>query len=233
MERSKFIEQVTPYFIQHGYKTLRVEEISKLTGFSLKSIYNMFPGKSSIISSVLNHRNKLLLRMGEEIKIHSTNAVHNYILLMLKSGEFIPFEQQLENLHQLQKFYPEHYQDNLIELKNIIASILDGIVIRGQEEGFFRLIDQRISVELGTLNYLNLIIPNFLSPDFKFDPELHKKALIINFVQYLRSILTTKGHQQLKLMQPVVEHFMNNTPNSFENAYRELADGLWPAGRKG
>ncbi|MDO5510793.1 MAG: TetR/AcrR family transcriptional regulator [Weeksellaceae bacterium] len=227
MNRSEFVEAVTPLFLKHGYRSLNIDQISKELNLSKKTIYTLFPGKKSIISSVLNQRDRILLETASNVLQNSSNAIEAYVNTIIKIGEMVNFNQQLTNLQELDKYYSELYEENSIQLKEVIKKIMKDILQRGEQEELFDLIDIDVTCNLASIQYLQLIMPQTILPEFQNNRQLHWRTVVIHTSLFLRSLLNPKGYEILKSMQSNMQVNDNHSHLPNYQEFQSLDEKLW------
>lgn len=193
MTKEKLVVEITPYFLETGYRSFRMEDVSKKLQISIKTVYELVPGKKALVHEVLNYRNRVAIELCEKNNLDSANAVEEYIGFMSILYAYSTIENQQRNIFELKKFYKKVYDANIVGLFEIISGEIEKIYERGVEEGLF--ISDFDAKSLGTLFTQHYFVNNF--QENKVDVEISLQTLLQNTCNlYIQAILNDEGRKK-------------------------------------
>lgn len=193
----EIVDNATGLFLQLGFKSVTMDDISKSMGISKKTLYEYFQNKEALVKYCAETR---LIEVSHHI-IKIIEASENPILELYQiKKEALKHlsNEKTSPQYQLQKFYPCIYT----ELKNKEFQIMGGIfkdsLQKGIAMGLFR---PNINLDFITRIYFNGLrgIRNIQL----FPLELYKIEDLINsfFEYHLRAISTPKGLELLETIK--------------------------------
>ncbi len=192
--KDKILEKAIELFLNFGFKSVTMDDISKELGISKKTIYANFKNKTKLIEattlrifdSISNGINTICEL--EKNPIEEFYAIKTFVMKILKNEKTSP-------QYQLQKYYPELYQT----LKKKQFDIMQDCVIhnleRGIEEGVFRK-----EININFISRIYFIGVLGIKDEETFPHTIFTPShLIDDFLEYhIRAIATTKGLQIMK-----------------------------------
>ncbi len=181
--------QIRDLFFRYGLKSMTMDELANQLGCSKKTLYEHYSDKKILVHRVLlgfldEHR--------EEIKILQMQSRNAIELLIRMAGSGLERLRHLTPtlLFDLQKSYPELWQEMERYRRDEIGRSFKLLIERGQKEGLFRADLDPSVVSLMHLQHTNLMLdPLVLS---KLDRPIPQLLRIIQDV-FLRGIATPKG----------------------------------------
>ncbi|MGX1022945.1 TetR/AcrR family transcriptional regulator [Psychroflexus sp. MBR-150] len=191
--KKKIIQKAMSLFLEYGFKSVTMDEISEQLGISKKTLYDHFDSKTNLVkvttTYVFDNISSTIdkLRAEKYDPIEETLAIENQVMRHLKNEKSSP-------QYQLQKYYPQIFKT----LKNKIWHKYDYCIEnfrRGIKEGFYR---PNIDIEvIFRLYYYGM---NLLK-DQKVFPvqEFSNQDIQDHFLEYhLRGIVSEKGLNRLE-----------------------------------
>lgn len=191
--KEKIIEKASDMFMSLGFKSVTMDDIANEMGISKKTIYAHFNNKETIIAVVTD---AIFEKVSQDIDciceldknpIEETYEIKKRVMEHMRDEKTSPW-------HQLQKYYPNIYQN----IKNRQFSFMQECVVKnlykGIEQGLFR---ENIDVQFVARIYFNGVMgikDNNLFPMSMFKGS----ALYEMFLEYhLRGIVTPEGRKIL------------------------------------
>ena len=193
MNQEKFIEKVTPLFIQKGFRSLTVDEICIEFGMSKKTVYNLFKSKKDMIGAsfeyVLDKFQNFFLFSNSK----SETAVESFFTLLCLINSYFPYDKQRMNLHEMQYYYRKLYQEKMGNAQDLAFNMFYAFCAAGREQGIVRE-DFNIDSQsyLFSAVYMDLISTDYLNPD-----ENYSKTIMDNIEISIRGVLNQQGFNEL------------------------------------
>ncbi len=193
--QEKILQIASQLFLNHGFKSVTMDDIAEKMGISKKTIYEYYNNKNDLIRATTHF---VFEQITQEVdRICCKDCSHSPIRTLFEINSFMNKHLNEDNSpeYQLQKYYPEIY--NTLTEKRFIA-ITDGIkenLLRGIELGLYRKdLDLEIIVRL----YFSVVssIKNsevFPKSDFRISKIMNDYLLY-----HIRAIATPKGLKELE-----------------------------------
>ena len=187
--KKKIILKAINLFFSLGFKSVTMDDLAQSMSISKKTIYQFFKNKNQLISSCTESIQKQLVETFKEIRKNADNPIVE-LFEMKKEAMKILGNTEASPQFQLQKFYPEIYQEIKDREFNLFKDNIQKSLKRGIKSEYFR---KEINIDFVTRIYLNGMrgvrdINLFPLNEFKVD------EVIEDFIEYhLRAISTKKG----------------------------------------
>ena len=188
------LEKSTQLFMEHGFKTITMDDIANELTISKKTIYQYYPSKTDLIEKCLNYIN---LKLTNEIK-SSVSKKKKAIQELVETKDMVKELLNLETSnysYQLQRYYPKLAQKQKNIYKKRYAKILETNLKKGIKEGVFR---DDIDIEFyARFQIASSTIIND-ADIFPMDDFDYKYLQNLHLENYMRMITTEKGFKQFK-----------------------------------
>ncbi|MAH81874.1 MAG: TetR family transcriptional regulator [Flavobacteriaceae bacterium] len=187
--KKKIILKALNLFLSLGFKSVTMDDLAESMSISKKTIYQFFKNKNQLISSCTESIQKQLVETFKEIRKNADNPIVE-LFEMKKEAMKILGNTETSPQFQLQKFYPEIYEEIKDREFNLFKDNIQESLKRGIKSEYFR---KEINIDFVTRIYLNGMrgvrdINLFPLNEFKVD------EVIEDFIEYhLRAISTKKG----------------------------------------
>tara|TARA_B100000902_G_scaffold376518_1_gene407679 strand:- start:1218 stop:1829 length:612 start_codon:yes stop_codon:yes gene_type:complete len=187
--KKKIILKALNLFLSLGFKSVTMDDLAQSMSISKKTIYQFFKNKNQLISSCTESIQKQLVETFKEIRKNADNPIVE-LFEMKKEAMKILGNTEASPQFQLQKFYPEIYEEIKNREFNLFKDNIQESLKRGIKSEYFR---KEINIDFVTRIYLNGMrgvrdINLFPLNEFKVD------EVIEDFIEYhLRAISTKKG----------------------------------------
>ncbi len=191
--REQILETATDMFLNHGFKSVTMDEIANELGISKKTIYAHYENKTKLVEESTEHLFHLIssgidhICSLEKNPIEEIYEIKKFAMSHLKDEKSSP-------QYQLQKYYPKIYGS--IKQKQFMMMqkcVVDNIV-KGIELGIYR---QNLNIEFVSRIYFSGVIS--IKDHNLFPLDLFPiRALEDHFLEYhLRGIVTPEGRKIL------------------------------------
>ncbi|MBQ21853.1 MAG: TetR family transcriptional regulator [Flavobacteriales bacterium] len=187
--KKKIILKAINLFFSLGFKSVTMDDLAQSMSISKKTIYQFFKNKNQLISSCTESIQKQLVETFKEIRKNADNPIVELFEIKKEAMKIIGNTETALQF-QLQKFYPEIYEEIKNREFNLFKDNIQKSLKRGIKSEYFR---KEINIDFVTRIYLNGMrgvrdINLFPLNEFKVD------EVIEDFIEYhLRAISTKKG----------------------------------------
>ena len=187
--REKIILKAIQLFLSHGFKSVTMDDLAQSMAISKKTIYQFFKNKNQLISSCVEVLQKEVIKSFKQISINSDNPIIE-LFHVKKEAMKILGNTETAPQFQLQKFYPEIYQELKSREFDLVRDVFQESLKKGIKSGYFR---EEINIDFITRIYINGMrgardISLFPLNEFKIE------KVIEDFLEYhVRAISTKKG----------------------------------------
>ncbi len=187
--KKKIILKAINLFFSLGFKSVTMDDLAQSMSISKKTIYQFFKNKNQLISSCTESIQKQLVETFKEIRKNADNPIVELFEIKKEAMKIIGNTETALQF-QLQKFYPEIYEEIKNREFNLFKDNIQKSLKRGIKSEYFR---KEINIDFVTRIYLNGMrgvrdINLFPLKEFKVD------EVIEDFIEYhLRAISTKKG----------------------------------------
>jgi len=187
--KKKIILKAINLFFSLGFKSVTMDDLAQSMSISKKTIYQFFKNKNQLISSCTESIQKQLVETFKEIRKNADNPIVELFEIKKEAMKILGNTETAPQF-QLQKFYPEIYEEIKDREFNLFKDNFQESLKRGIKSEYFR---KEINIDFVTRIYLNGMrgvrdINLFPLNEFKVD------EVIEDFIEYhLRAISTKKG----------------------------------------
>jgi AcrR family transcriptional regulator len=187
--KKKIILKALNLFLSLGFKSVTMDDLAQSMSISKKTIYQFFKNKNQLISSCTESIQKQLVETFKEIRKNADNPIVELFEIKKEAMKILGNTETAPQF-QLQKFYPEIYEEIKDREFNLFKDNFQESLKRGIKSEYFR---KEINIDFVTRIYLNGMrgvrdINLFPLNEFKVD------EVIEDFIEYhLRAISTKKG----------------------------------------
>lgn len=134
--KDRIQQKARELFLRYGFRSVKMDDISKELGISKKTVYQYFSDKDSLVDEVMNCEiEKIRTCLSVE------NMAENAIDALLRSMQ--TFENQMDAMNpdiliELEKFYPVTYKKFKRFKTDFFLAAIKQNIVRGIEEGLYR-----------------------------------------------------------------------------------------------
>ncbi|RRO20983.1 TetR/AcrR family transcriptional regulator [Flavobacteriaceae bacterium 14752] len=192
--KMKIIEQASRLFLEYGFKSVTMDDLSEKLGVSKKTIYEHFDTKTQLVKATTNNIFEHISCIIDELceqnldPIAETLAIKDQVMKHLKNEKSLP-------QYQLQKYYPTISQSLRQKQWDKMYECYRNNLKRGVEQGFYRKDIDIECVFRFYYNGMNLVKDQNVFPYQQFS-SAHVKEQYLEY--HLRGIVTSKGLKRLE-----------------------------------
>lgn len=192
--KTKILEQASSLFLEYGFKSVTMDDLSERLGVSKKTIYEHFDTKSQLVKECTDHIFDNVSCIIDGIceqnldPITETLAIKNKVMRHLKNEKSSP-------QFQLQKYFPAISQSLRQKQWDKMYECYRNNLKRGIEQGFYRKDIDIECVFRFYYNGMNLVKDHKVFPHQQFS-NAHVSHQYLEY--HLRGIVTTKGLKRLE-----------------------------------
>ena len=187
--REKILTNATDLFLNYGFKSITMDDISNHIGISKKTIYQHFDNKTTLVEAVSLHVFNTIscgindICSTKKDPIEEIFDIKQFVMEHLKDEKSSP-------QYQLQKYYPKIFNTLKKKQFDVMQQCVKDNLLRGVEIGLYR---PSINIEFISRIYFNSMVA---LKDKELFPLNHfsVNTLMVYFLEYhLRGICTEKG----------------------------------------
>lgn len=191
--REQILDKATDMFLNHGFKSVTMDEIANELGISKKTIYTHYENKTKLIEESTDHLFHVISSGIDHICALEKNPIEELYEIKKFAMSHLKDENSSPQ-YQLQKYYPKIYgsikQKQFAMMQNcVVANIRKGIAL-----GIYR---QNLNIEFVSRIYFSGVIS--IKDHSLFPLDLFPiRGLEDHFLEYhLRGIVTPEGRKIL------------------------------------
>ena len=191
--KTKIVEKATDMFLNFGFKSITMDDISTEMGISKKTIYQHYKNKSSLIETCAYYVFGIISAGIDDIRKQKMNPIEEIYEIKSVAMKHLKDEKSSPQ-YQLQKYYPKIYINLKEKQYELIRDFVTENLIKGIDMGYFR---EDIDVDIISKFYFNGIIE--LNNTEIFSPQQYSMPLLMeSYIEYhVRAIATPKGVETL------------------------------------
>jgi len=180
-------------FRQYGFKSVTMDDVAHRSGISKKTLYQHFDNKNAIVGDTMLFYKEGMRCQCDSIMHAASNAVEAFVKIKVHFDNVYK-ELNPIALHELQRFYPEGYQQFRLNMESDVAAIKANLD-QGVAEGLYR---PEMNTEVMALFHMEslmmIMLPNMIVKD-RFDLYTVSREIMEH---YIYGIVTPKGEKLYK-----------------------------------
>ena len=188
--RIKIMQSALDLFRQYGFKSVTMDDVAHRSGISKKTLYQHFDNKNAIVGDTMLFYNEGMRCQCDSIMQAASNAVEAFVKIKVHFDKVYK-ELNPIALHELQRFYPEGYQQFRLNMESDVAAIKANLD-QGVAEGLYR---PEVNTDVMALfhmeSLLMIMLPNMIVKD-RFDLYTVSREIMEH---YIYGIVTAKGEK--------------------------------------
>lgn len=193
MNKTDFLEAVTPMFLKTGYHSLRMDDIAEELSMSKKTIYKIFPTKEKLVYAVNDYLFVYFKKMLDKYEPQSENVVELFYKVKTSVEEIADIEQQRRFIQQVAKYSPKVLKSTLDFSRNSIYRLAQITTEKAAQEGILLdVYDHETVNQIFATNYMSVK----LFTEYESKEQFHKIEKEW-FYMYLRGCFNEKGIKML------------------------------------
>jgi AcrR family transcriptional regulator len=181
-------------FVEHGSKSLTMDDIAREFGMSKKTLYQKYINKEALLEEVLDFKLESVIEKMQNLNTEIENAVER-MCFRDKQIENAVSANKTMMIRQLMKYYPKIFDKHIHKFSDRFSDVLVNNIERGREQGYYR---KDFDAEFYAKLFFHLIISYDASP--YFDTEEIDRCFFQNEIMmfYMNAITTERGKEILK-----------------------------------
>ncbi|NJB83149.1 TetR/AcrR family transcriptional regulator [Wenyingzhuangia aestuarii] len=192
--KCKILEKASEMFLNLGFKSVTMDDISNELTISKKTLYNHFSTKKKLVESVALYMFEIINTGIEAICEKNQNAIEELFDIKQFVNNVLKKEHTSPQ-YQLQKFYPDIFENlNKKQFSSMLVCVTKNLE-RGIKDGLYR---SDLNIDFIARVYFTGMI-GIKNEDTFPSNQYNKEWLMNNYLEYhLRSISTPKGMETLE-----------------------------------
>lgn len=192
--RDKILNKAGELFLNLGFKSVTMDDISYELGISKKTLYKHFSNKVSLVEASCTEIHKSIEQTIEKIKESAFNAIAEEFAIkaifkeMFKNAKDSP-------MHQLRKYYLDIYTTLMDREASMLKDCNSDNLIKGIDQGLYRA---DIDLNLTSQFYFTLVFGMFESEIYNHNMQELVKIEYKVLEYHIRAIATEKGIEELE-----------------------------------
>lgn len=178
--RTKIMACALELFKQYGFKSVTMDDVARRSGVSKKTLYQFFDNKNSIIHDTMDWYKQGIRCHCDSLMAEAKDAIEAFVKIKVHFDSFYKEINPIA-LNELQRFYPEGYQQFRDNLESDVAAVKSNL-LQGIEEGLYR---------------------SDLNADIL--ARLHMETMVMIMIS---PTLLSNRHDLFSLTREVLEHFI-------------------------
>lgn len=192
--KNQFLKKATELFIEHGSKTLTMDDVAREFGISKKTLYQKYKNKEALLEDVLAHKLSEIISKMQKLDVEVENAVER----MFCRDEQIERAVNSNNstmIKQLIKYYPAIFNKHMLNFSDKFSEVLVRNINKGRIQGYYR---EDFDAEIYGKLFFQLMLSYDSSPFL--NAEQINREIFQNEVMmlYMNAITTEKGKEILR-----------------------------------
>lgn len=192
--KNQFLKKATELFIEHGSKTLTMDDVAREFGISKKTLYQKYKNKEALLEDVLAHKLSEIISKMQKLDVEVENAVER----MFCRDEQIERAVNSNNstmIKQLIKYYPAIFNKHMLNFSDKFSEVLVRNINKGRIQGYYR---EDFDAEIYAKIFF-LLVMSYESSPFIDTAEIEKEHYNNEAMMfYMNAITTEKGKEYLK-----------------------------------
>lgn len=187
--KDKILHKATELFLNHGFKSVTMDDIANEMGISKKTIYAHFDNKTTLVDAATQYLFSIISEGIDQICSFKKNPIEElyeikkFMMMQLKDEKSSP-------QYQLQKYYPQiHETVKSMQFEVMKECVVDNIK-RGIEIGIYR---ENLNIDFVSRIYFSGVTS--IKDQKLFPIETFPVVKVVDeYLEYhLRGIVTPKG----------------------------------------
>ncbi len=136
-ELKNILAKVRELYTKYGIKSITMDDVARELGISKKTLYQYVNDKDDLVGKFID--NEISLRQEEICKCFGSgfNAIEELFEISILMNKYIR-EQNPATEHDLQKYYPQHFQKTLKARRDGVYNYILLNLTKGIKEGLYR-----------------------------------------------------------------------------------------------
>ena len=178
--QQQIIEESIKIIDEKGIQGLTIKNLSKAIGISEPGIYRHFESKTEILLSILNNFKEMALMLSEMMETYEATAVEKISFMFSKMLELFSETPSMVSVIFSEEIFKneEILKIKIVEILNLHAQTLEGIILKGQSEKNVRGDIDEKSLALIAMGSLRLLVKRWDMNNHNFNLKTEGNKLI-------------------------------------------------------
>ena len=192
--KEEIVKRALNDFMQYGFKTFTMDDLTSKMGISKKTLYEHFPSKNDLVEAVLDYALDMSCKNVDAFVQGDGSVIENVYRNQEKVKEIFNINSD-RPIWELQKYYSKTYERMEIEFAKSDARFIDKLLEKGWKEGLFR---EDINVNFYKTFYSSVQRLRSVANTF-FEREFPFWDTIYTLMEYFfRILVNEKGMKELE-----------------------------------
>lgn len=193
-DKKQFLQKATDLFIEHGSKTLTMDDIAREFGMSKKTLYQLYKNKEALIEEVLDFKLQDMVKKMQKLDIEVENAVERMFCRDEQMERAVNSNKSMM-IKQLIKYYPAIFNKHMVNFSEKFSEVLINNIEKGRAQGYYR---EDFNTEIYSKLFVQLMMSYDSSPILEHEKVERDEFYYEVMMLYMNAITTEKGKSELK-----------------------------------
>lgn len=193
-DKKQFLQKATELFIEHGSKTLTMDDVAREFGMSKKTLYQHYRNKEALIEEVLDYKLNDIVEKMQKLDVEVENAVERMFCRDEQMEKAVSSNKSMM-IKQLIKYYPAIFNKHMINFSEKFTEVLVKNIEKGRKQGVYR---EDFNAEINAKLFIQMMMSYDSSPIFEVNKINRHDFNIEVMMLYMNAITTEKGKEVLK-----------------------------------
>lgn len=187
--KDRIIEESTKLFLQHGLKSIRMDDIASHMGISKRTLYELFRDRENLVLNCIGYfYDCQYAKHNEHIK-HTRNIIEQFVMFLDNWEETV--QMNINFMSDLKRFYPSVFEKVMSEKYETGVKRLKEQLAKGIEEGVFI---PKLNIDFAAAMLTGAITNIFANPASYLSNNISESdAFKYIMMCFFRGIATSKG----------------------------------------
>lgn len=194
MKKSKYLQAIYNLIVQHGFNTMRMEEIAEKIGITKMTIYNNFDSKENLFRHIISYRSTKFLEFISSASKKHSNAIDE-LMGILKFQKDNPLPEMSTYYSTFLAANPRVYSLYKTKFRNALKKFVADNIRRGVDEGIYiKSIDPEHIANF-TISTMDNMMYKWLKNEAEMDLNITHEHIIL---YHIRGIANPAGLRLLE-----------------------------------
>ena len=192
--KDQFLEKATELFIEHGSKTLTMDDVAREFGISKKTLYQKYKNKEALLEEVLDFKLNHIMQKMHKLDVEVEKAVERMFCRDEQMQRAVNSNRSMM-VKQLVKYYPSIFNKHMVNFSEKFSQVLMNNILKGREQGYYR---DDFNEEVYSKLFVLLMMSYDSSPILEYERVEREDFNYEVMMLYMNAITTEKGKEILK-----------------------------------
>lgn len=193
-DKNHFLQKATELFIEHGAKTLTMDDVAKEFGISKKTLYQKYKNKEALLEDVLAFKLEEIITKMKKLDLEIDNAIER-MFCRDEDIERAIMSNESALIKQLVKYYPTIFIRHMTDFSDKFSEVLVHNIEKGRKQGYYR---EDFDAKVYARIFFQLMMSYDSSPFMENCCAGRQQYIDAALLFYMNVITTEKGKEILK-----------------------------------